>query len=48
MSVIAYPWEFMRVANTFYFRNLQTLAEFNCTTEDLSKAIHLLAVKHGL
>lgn len=48
MGIIAYPWEFMRVANTFYFRNLQTLAAFNCTAEDLSKAIQLLAVKHGL
>lgn len=48
MSIIAYPWEFMRAENTFYFRNMQTLAAFNCTAEDLSKAIQQLAVKHGL
>lgn len=36
------------MANTFYFRNLQTGAEFNYTTQDLSAAIQQLAVQRGL
>lgn len=48
MGVIAYPWEFVRVINTFHFRNLQTGADFDCTVEDLSTAIQKLAIKHGL
>lgn len=48
MGVIAWPWEFVRGVNLFHFRNLQTGAEFNCTSEELSTAIQALAVKHGL